>query len=511
MKNNTLFQNEDLAKLFENGTGYMNEGSFDKAISSFEEILNVDVNNSNVHYQMGKTFLMMDEKSLGFINLQEAIKNSPYDYQFITALVDFYSALRLYVLAARTLFEYAYKYSYDMDTKLINKLRQKYADIRLLIPDYQTEVLTQFENVHNEFEKYIESLYEEYISCPNIEGLLMFGHNFLAFCCVTHTSPEKGNVIICSYDGGALPFDEILEKRSRLRKENAMGVDNACKGCFLLEKKKWKKEYMFDKLMFAHSIICNLKCSYCGIINMPEKEWAIQSKQTYDTTNIVSDLISDKLLAPDSFISYAGGEPTVFKDFDSTMKLFLNMDAKVQIATNSTKYSGPVDEGLRQNKLTIITSIDAGTRENYKKIRGRDLFEKAWENIARYTESNSNAVTIQYIFMDENYSREETTKFVENCVKAGVKNVAISRDFFKYQGSMSKDDRTFPVEITDSIVDMIMQLIRNDIHFTFMHVFSNAELNTFFAKLLEAEIDDERLKEKVENVVKAMIKKNNNS
>jgi molybdenum cofactor biosynthesis enzyme MoaA len=78
----------------------------------------------------------------------------------------------------------------------------------------------------------------------------------------------------------------------------------------------------------------------------------------------------------------------------------------------------------------IMISVDAGTRETFKRIKGIDAFDKVWENIKKYYDFGSRML-LKYIFVDENSNDTDVERFIKNVVNIGVSNIAIDRDAFR--------------------------------------------------------------------------------
>jgi molybdenum cofactor biosynthesis enzyme MoaA len=90
----------------------------------------------------------------------------------------------------------------------------------------------------------------------------------------------------------------------------------------------------------------------------------------------------------------------------------------------------------------IILSPDAGSREVYKKIKGKDYFETTWFNIKKYVEETSGNVEVKFILEKGNI--DDVDNMINMCLKTGVNKVHLSMDvniseteFYKYESSFS--------------------------------------------------------------------------
>ena len=61
-------------------------------------------------------------------------------------------------------------------------------------------------------------------------------------------------------------------------------------------------------------------------------------------------------------------------------------------------YSEEVKSALKKGLIKITTSIDAGTPETFKFVRGRPKFLNVFENLSRYAKVDPKKIIIKYIF-----------------------------------------------------------------------------------------------------------------
>ena len=117
-------------------------------------------------------------------------------------------------------------------------------------------------------------------------------------------------------------------------------------------------------------------------------------------------------------IVWGGGEPTIDKSFAEIMKTIeqkINKNIYHRIFTNSVRYNSVLQDYIDKDLVSITTSVDTGTRELYKKIRGRDKFFNTFENLNKYSRKKPSRVTVKYILTDENSEIEELRKFINHC------------------------------------------------------------------------------------------------
>ena len=86
-----------------------------------------------------------------------------------------------------------------------------------------------------------------------------------------------------------------------------------------------------------------------------------------------------------------------------------------RVFTNSVRYSSAVEKFLKKGLIKIVTSVDAGTPETFKKIRGRPKFLNVFKNLRTYASIDPTRVTVKYIFTEDNNNKDELMNFVKNC------------------------------------------------------------------------------------------------
>lgn len=269
----------------------------------------------------------------------------------------------------------------------------------------------------------------EYVSCEWIESRLVLEQRHLKFCCIGH-SGYKGYVPICEYDGGPIPADKILEARRKLIEENNSDRDTLCKGCHFLVKKDWdaerKSKALLDTVYVSNFSICNLHCRYCFVYLDEFTE--VSHVAGYPLLPVFEELVQKGHLAPDGYIEWGGGEPTIVKGFAEIMRMLMQTGHKQQIHTSSVKFSPELEEALRLGKVRAVTSVDAGKRETYQEVKGRDRFEVVWENVEKYARSGGD-MSVKYILRNNNSDEENIRNFIARCRGARVRKVILTPDF----------------------------------------------------------------------------------
>ena len=129
-------------------------------------------------------------------------------------------------------------------------------------------------------------------------------------------------------------------------------------------------------------------------------------------------------------IGFGGGEPALLPEFEPLLNLLLDSGCNnIRVHSSGVKYSRAIERGLRENKLTLVVSVDSGTSETYQNIKRVNHFDKVWENLALYASKQGTdkyRVKTKYIiYPGFNDNREEFDKFLDITLKAGIKSMVL--------------------------------------------------------------------------------------
>jgi len=268
---------------------------------------------------------------------------------------------------------------------------------------------------------------EIYNSCQYVEGALIFHPRALYHCCIP-VKGKFGNTLICEYHGGPLPIDKILASRDQYRHAMASPETSQkllCHQCIYNKKQAWNSPFLFNNILFNHSMVCNVRCDYCDQRNLDPKS----HRPDYDIMPVIHQLIQNRWLAPDSYVMWAGGEPTLLRDFDEALAHMMQFGARNEIATNGTRFSQAIYDNLTRNgRLTLKTSVDCGTPETYLRTKGKNYFDKVWENLRQYASTGAE-VSAKYIITNTNTNPADLAGFVNKVKQCGIGWAHLDIDF----------------------------------------------------------------------------------
>jgi molybdenum cofactor biosynthesis enzyme MoaA len=131
------------------------------------------------------------------------------------------------------------------------------------------------------------------------------------------------------------------------------------------------------------------------------------------------------------FFSWGGGESTILHEFEEAAALIYDKGFKQYIHTNALRFSDTITSLLEKQSAGVNISLDCGSPETYKIIKGVDAFERVAANISKYiaTSANKYDVTVKYIIFSANNSQQEIENFFSLCKRTGIKDVQFSFDF----------------------------------------------------------------------------------
>lgn len=200
----------------------------------------------------------------------------------------------------------------------------------------------------------------EFASCEFIEYGLVFTQDTVKFC----TLPAADTTRICDYSGGPLPIDDILAERDRLRRLNNLDpTSSPCSGCQMLRAAEWKKlagGALFDQLGMANFSGCNARCNYCYLI--VHADWDLPMNP-YPILPVLRELVETGYLEDGGAVHWGGGELTTLREGPALIQYLAERPYYQDIKSNGIRYSPEVAEGLSKGRLSVIISVDAGTRE----------------------------------------------------------------------------------------------------------------------------------------------------
>lgn len=275
----------------------------------------------------------------------------------------------------------------------------------------------------------------KYKSCFLLEHGISINKNKIESCCIVNKDNSGHPLLINNYNGERIDWQELIKiKREAIKAQQKTGYP-PCKNCLSLIENDWEQEDYITNINFNHWSNCNSNCVYCSSVFH-------NSNTQYSILPWIKELIKLNLFKQGGDITFQGGEPTLLKEFDEIVELFLNLNTKIRVHSSGILYSKSIEEGIKKGLLTVIISPDSGEKRLYEKIKRVPCFEKVWKNIKTYKETSkqvgSHLVCVKYIIIPGiNDSIKDLDNWFYMVKKSDVKNVMVNLEYLyaKYNKS----------------------------------------------------------------------------
>lgn len=284
----------------------------------------------------------------------------------------------------------------------------------------------------------------KYLNCPFLKNSIHFFYDNIRACC----SNVSGPVFYENYKGEKpVDWEYIYNFRKNIinkinNGEFQDGIPDECIGCCDIEKylSDEKIEEFTNKIRdfyFQNNMSCNAKCTYCSF-------GQVGQGCRYKLLPIINSLIENKIIDEKIVCFMSGGEMTINPEFHELLSILSQQNNPyINIFSSGIKYSESIKEAFIINpNFHMMISVDAGTKETYKKIKLVDCFDTIVENLREYTQASENAknnIVLKYILVDDvNDNIDEIKKFFEVVLSLGIKSVRMDVDFVKYRYGENK-------------------------------------------------------------------------
>jgi len=317
---------------------------------------------------------------------------------------------------------------------------------------------------------------EKYVGCAFLEShMALLQTPALFFCCTSSNVKDATPMITWEDDIENFEIDSAvsqwLDMKHRLIQSIKQGEPSDCDGCRFLTEDWWPLDKKLNVIHFAFEAPCQLSCCYC--LNRDDvSEKHDRFMKYFDYNGLIKELEKRNLLNDNSTIIISMGEITINhrknEIFDAVEKY------RLSVFTNAIVFDERMAELTARPGSEQTVSVDAGTRETYKKVKGLDMFDRVWENITRYADRGVKFV-LKYIFLPENSNDVDVEGFIQEISK--VKNVVkilISSNMLRQAPHTDEQIRL--------IVKMYKLAKQNNISANFNKTFSTNDMERIWAK-----------------------------
>ncbi|MEW6008466.1 MAG: radical SAM protein [Candidatus Omnitrophota bacterium] len=258
-------------------------------------------------------------------------------------------------------------------------------------------------------------------SCSGLHYSIFAAPDVLRHCCKRFfvNGQMRGDVEIFKvFSNSDISTKKILEHKQKLYEDINSGKETPCSSCPWIKYDDWEP---FNKLKIKHlsienHTVCNLRCTYCNETYYGGK------KSNYDIMHLYKELKLKDAFDENISLVWGGGEPLLLNSFYEIFSTLTQelAPSRNNIFTNAIIYSDSVAKYLKEGKVTITTSIDAGFRSTYNKIRGSDKLITVLQNLKKYYQCDKDGITVKYLLLQENSNEDEVLAFVDKIKEYGL-------------------------------------------------------------------------------------------
>ncbi|MCL2185400.1 MAG: radical SAM protein [Treponema sp.] len=236
-------------------------------------------------------------------------------------------------------------------------------------------------------------------------------------------------------------YDMIQKYGERMINDLKLGKICSCSYCSNLKEgniSNFSTKFFFNiGSGIKGSEYCNMKCIYCSFLNINNKN-DIFNYSLMDIFNFLSfNFNSDDL-----FITYGCGEITVSPYYKYIMNIWEKKNWCGRLITNALIFKDEISKLLKQKRISLNVSLDAGTEDTYFKIKGVNYFSKNIKTLKKYSEMDGN-IELKYILLNNlNDNETDIFEFLNIAKQLNSSSVIISRPFNKYFIPLSNHEKS---------------------------------------------------------------------
>ncbi len=278
----------------------------------------------------------------------------------------------------------------------------------------------------------------KYVSCEYIQHGFNVDYEDIKMCCFNCHEGGGRQILIDNYHGEMIDWNKFFKEKRKMREMNKKGIIlERCKGCFFLKEREWDNEDYINYMVFNHWTQCNCKCKYCFT---NEQSDYFNTRKNYNMYPVIKKLADMGKIRGGGEIGFGGGEPALLPEFEPLLNLLLDSGCdNIRVHSSGVKYSKAIERGLAEGKVTLVVSVDSGTSETYTNIKRVNHFNKVWENLKQYADSQTfdkyKAKTKYIIYPGFNDKKEELDKWFDLTVKAGIRSVVLDVEGGYYENN----------------------------------------------------------------------------
>ena len=261
----------------------------------------------------------------------------------------------------------------------------------------------------------------------------------LSFCCgvAGHSQYPRIAVPQDIYYETADEYDKLAEfvRNEREKLILSLGEDgHVCEGCPNLTYGIFPKQpgyiSQFNNNMKA---ACNCRCFYC---NNPAEYLSAYSKEMlekagkFDFVELAEGLKRYGLTCEETVYGWASGELTISRQKNKVFDYA--KEHTFHILSNGLIYDDLMAEWMTDTSRGGILniSLDSGTRETFKRIKGVGAYDQVCENLVKYGRNRAKDIELKFIFCEGyNDNERDVDGFIEITKRANASWVTRDRNY----------------------------------------------------------------------------------
>ncbi|MDR1370518.1 MAG: radical SAM protein [Dysgonamonadaceae bacterium] len=259
----------------------------------------------------------------------------------------------------------------------------------------------------------------KYKSCFALTHELNLYNQYLYPCCIPW--PKKPYVLIDSNDCEKAIENYLSLRSSVMEQFNRTGAcDDYCNACPFLLEQHWLGAGKIKRITLSGTGFCQFRCAYC-------KVWHRADEPKSDFPLLIKALKNKKLIDENLSITLAQGEIAVHPQRDAIIEACGKYLTK--IFTNAGIYNDKIEGFLKSNNnSSLLVSMDAGTKETFAKIKGRNSYDRVCRNLKRYAQAGGK-IELKYILLPGiNDNTEDVDGFINLCHEINAMSVILSNE-----------------------------------------------------------------------------------
>ena len=319
------------------------------------------------------------------------------------------------------------------------------ADVWVTYPERAIAIRTGkklLEKVHPSKIHFLEANLEYRIGCDRLGRSFQYNNQNISMC----TIGNRRKPFVEASGSISQVIAKWQEFSTKLIYANQLESPNKCFGCPLLRRDFWPKKVTCTNLRFLQDHAkdaCNFKCIYCNAAN--DNRWVrlkkVDRPTTYDIIKQFYEMPEYVEMGKEFSVTFANGELLVNIYFKEIMEILLKTEWRIELLSNLSVYREEFAELLQTGRVKhVISSIDAGTRETFKKIKRNDRFDKVVENLHRYPFEKT-MLQLKYIFLEGINDNEQDIDGYYKIVKETGAVIQLSADNHTNKKPFTQNDQ----------------------------------------------------------------------